>query len=368
MDESEKRKERLKAMRLEAAQSEVPNNVATPSVPGHLSNPLSETSSTAAVQEDFCSTPRFDYYTDPMAAFSANKKRGKADNQSTQNYFTPPTTSGWPVARVSPSHPGPRNYDMNPPVRHMQSQYSLDQRMYHQQGPHSNFAAHRSPISRSPSHMHHGNSDAWNGSQAFGNYYSSASDGSPGGMFGTPPMHPGTSPRFWNPSNASRYSNSPTPGFSPADIPYGRGRPQQFGNYPLPSPGHGGNLGLSSGRGRGRGYGGSITHGIGRSGGRGLGFHGHSSASNRTMGPESFYDESMLEDPWQHLKPVLWRRREAGMDSLSNPDSSNSWFPKSISAKKVKVSEASNKFNSQLSLAEYLAASFNKAVEDTQNE
>ena len=140
-----------------------------------------------------------------------------------------------------------------------------------------------------------------------------------------------------------------------------------FGNSPILDSGPGGSPGFSSGRGRGRGYSGSTSPGMGRSGGRGQGFHGRSSASNRTLGPECFFDESMLEDPWQHLKPIPWRKQEAGMDSLSTAGSSNSWLPKSIGIKKAKVSEASNTFNSQLSLAEYLAASFNKAVEDAQN-
>ena len=218
--------------------------------------------------------------------------------------------------------------------------------------------------------MHQGHPVAWNRSQATANYYNFASDGSPRGMFGTPPMHPGTPPGVWNSSNASRYGNLPSPRFSSANSPnfnYGRGRPQMFGNSPILDSGPRGSPDFSSGRGRGPGYSGSISPGMGRSGGRGQGFHGRSSASNRTSGPECFFDESMLEDPWQHLKPIPWRKQEAGMDSLSTAGSSNSWLPKSIGIKKAKVSEASNTFNSQLSLAEYLAASFNKAVEDAQN-
>ncbi|XP_022742598.1 protein SICKLE-like [Durio zibethinus] len=368
MEESEKRKERLKAMRMEAAHAEVSNNVETSAMPGCLSNPLSGTSSRLTMEDDFCAIPRFDYYTDPMAAFSANKKRGKGDNQTMLESFPSPTSSGWPTARPSPSHPGPRNSDRNLPVLHMQSQFSLDQHIY-QQGPYGGFTAHRSPRITSPP-MHQSHSDAWNGSQATANSYNYSSDGRPRGMFGTPPMHPRTSPRVWNPSNAPGSRNLPSPGFSPAYSPnfnYGRGRPQMFGNSPILDSGPGDSPGFSSGRGRARGYGGSISPGMGRTGGRGQAFHGRSSASNRTLGAECFFDESMLEDPWQHLKPILWRRQEAGMDSLSTPGSSNSRLPKSIGVKKAKVSEASNKFNSQPSLAEYLAASFNKAVEDAQN-
>ncbi|XVF06939.1 hypothetical protein REPUB_Repub06bG0094300 [Reevesia pubescens] len=325
MEESEKRKERLKAMRMEAAHAEVSTNVETSAMPGCLSNPLNETLSSLAVHHDFCRTPQFDYYTDPMAAFSANKKRGKGDNQTMQESSL--TTSGWPMARPSASPPGPRNFDRNLPVHQIQGQFSLDQSVY-KQGPYS-------PRIISPSRMHQGHFDAWNGSQAAANYYNFASEGSPRGRFGTR-MHPGTSPRVWNPSNASRYGPGRSPGFS-------------------------------SGRGRGYGYSGSTSPGVGRSDGRGQGFHGRSPASNRTLGPECFFDDSMLEDPWQHLKPILWKRQEAGIDSLSTPGSSNSWLLKSIGIKKGSVSEASNKFNSQPSLAECLAASFNKAVEDAQN-
>ncbi|XVF41578.1 hypothetical protein PTKIN_Ptkin01aG0290800 [Pterospermum kingtungense] len=352
MEESEKRKERLKAMRMEAAHAEVSSNVEISTTPSCLSNPLSETSSSSTAQGDFCTTPRFDFYTDPMAAFSANKEcKG-------------------PMPRRSPSYPGPRNSDRNQPIHQMQSQFSFDQSIY-QQRPHGSFTAHRSPRITSPSPMHQGHSDARNGPHATANYYNFASDGSPRGMLGTPPMHPGTYPRIWNPSNASGYGNLPSPGFSPADRPnfnYGRGSPQMFGNNQILHSGPEGSPGFSSGRGWSRGYSGSIIPGRGRSGGRGQGFHGRSSASNRTQGVECFFDESMLEDPWQNLKPILWKRQEAGMHSLSTPGSSNSWLPKSIGLKKAKVSEdSSNKFNSQQSLAEYLAASFNKAVEDTQN-
>lgn len=251
----------------------------------------------------------------------------------------------------------------------MQNQFPLDQSVY-QQRPYSSFTAHRSPRITSPSPMHQGYSDAWNGPQATPHYYNFASDGIPRGMLSTPPMHPGTYPRIWNPSNASGYGNSPSPGFSPADSPnfnYGRGNHQMLGNNQILDSGPKGSPGFSSGRGRGRGYSGSISPGRGRSGGRGQGFHGRGFASNRPLGVQCFFDESMLEDPWQNLKPILWKRQEAGIDGSSAPGSSNSWLPKSISTKKAKVSENSNKFNSQQSLAEYLAASFNKAVEDTQN-
>ncbi|KAE8674652.1 Detected protein of confused Function [Hibiscus syriacus] len=315
MEESEKRKERLKAMRMEA---QVSNDLETSAMPGCLSNPLIKTPST--MQDDFGGAPRFDYYTDPMAAFSANKKRGNIHNQTVQQSFTSPITSGW----HAPSHPDAK-------------QFSPAQGVYNH-GPYN-------PRIRSPSLMHPGQSGAWNGSQAT-DHYNLVSDGTPRGMYSNPPRHPGTSQKGDSPS-----------------FNYGTARPQMFGNRPNLDQGSGGSAYFSPGRGRSRGYSGSSTPGLGRSVGRGQGFRGRSSASNRILGPESYFDQSMLEDPWQHLEPIPWKRQEAGMDSSSTPGTSNSWLPKSIDPKKAKVSEASsNKFNSQQSLAEYLAASFNKAA------
>ncbi|KAL4323634.1 hypothetical protein GQ457_11G006830 [Hibiscus cannabinus] len=342
MEESEKRKERLKAMRTEA---EVSNDAEASAMPGCLSNPLTETPST--VQDDFGRTPRFDYYTDPMAAFSANKKRGNSHNQTARQSFTSPTTH-------APFQPGPRNFNADSPVQGVCNH-----------GPYK-----YNPRMRSPSVMHQGQSDAWNGSRA-SDHYNLVSDGTPRGMFGNPPIHPGTSHRAWSPSNTSSYGNLPGPGFSPADSPgfnYGTARPQMFCDSPILDQRPRGSPYFSPGRGRSHGYSGSNTPGLGRSVGRGRGFRGHSSASNRMLGPQSYFDESMLEDPWRHLEAIPWRRQEAETDGLSTPGTSNSWLPNSIATKKAKVSEASsNKFNSQQSLAEYLAASFNKAVEDTQN-
>lgn len=95
MEESEKRRDRLKAMRMEAAQSEVSDAVDTSPLPSYLSNPLAEGSATLPEEEDSCVTPRFDYYTDPMSAFSSNKRKSKVGNQIQQDYLTPPSYRGY---------------------------------------------------------------------------------------------------------------------------------------------------------------------------------------------------------------------------------------------------------------------------------
>jgi len=52
--------------------------------------------------------------------------------------------------------------------------------------------------------------------------------------------------------------------------------------------------------------------------------------------------------------------KKAGTGSWSTPDS-NSWLPNPI-RKKPKVLEASNEFNSQTNLLEFLASSFNRSL------
>ncbi|KAH7536958.1 hypothetical protein FEM48_Zijuj03G0041300 [Ziziphus jujuba var. spinosa] len=78
MNKSEKGRERLKAIRMEAAHAENSNNVVFASMPCNLANPLVDTSTAMSLNEGSCATSRFDFYTDPMAAFSADKKRNNA--------------------------------------------------------------------------------------------------------------------------------------------------------------------------------------------------------------------------------------------------------------------------------------------------
>lgn len=88
MNKSEKGRERLKAIRMEAAHAENSNNVVFASMPCNLANPLVDTSTAMSLNEGSCATSRFDFYTDPMAAFSADKKRNNAGNQISPYYFT----------------------------------------------------------------------------------------------------------------------------------------------------------------------------------------------------------------------------------------------------------------------------------------
>ncbi|KAA8528365.1 hypothetical protein F0562_035720 [Nyssa sinensis] len=330
MEESAKRKERLKAMRMEASQAGVYNDGGSYSGSHGLSNPLIETSAALPAQVESNATPRFDYYTDPLSAFSGHKRNSNASNQNPSGYFTPPT--------------GPRNPEITPPPAHQaQAYYSPDQRMYQTRAPHYSSGPYRSPI----------------------------------GMASPFGAHQGTPPRVWNgsggsssycfPSNSPRGGNFPSPGFVQGGSPginSGQGRGPWFSNSPSPGSGYKGSPSPNSGRGRGRWFGSGMSPGSGRSGGRGLGSRDRVSADLR---PDLYYNKSMVEDPWKLLKPVIWRRANFAVKSLNTPDSLKSWLPKSISMKKARVSEASNVSTSKPtgpSLAEYLAASFNDAVND----
>ncbi|KAH7567650.1 hypothetical protein ACOSP7_010317 [Xanthoceras sorbifolium] len=368
MEESEKRRERLRAMRMEAAQVEVGSNAENLLGPSSLSNPLLGNSGTHPVEKSYA-TPRFDFYTDPMSAFSANKNKGQQDNQITQDYFPHLKDSTSVMARPPSSLPGPRNPEITPPSHQLQNSSSFGQRMYQAQGPYNSNAAYGSPRGMvSPLPPHQGTPEASFGSTAMTNYYTSASHSyrSPRGMVSPfPMMHQGP-PEAWNGSGGTASYNSPSnasgggqlysPGFGFVRSPnfnHGQGRPYWRGNSPSPGSGRGGSHVPSSGRGRGHQYGANMSQGSGHGGGRGRGFH------SRGSEPECFYHKSMDENPWERLQPIVWKRR-----SSKSPSSSNSWLPKSISTKKPRVSEASNRSSSQPSLAEYLAASFNEAIND----
>lgn len=108
MEESEKRKERLKAIREEAAEAG-DNNGEQNSIGGPLdhglTNPLIETPSASSGKDE--PRPRFDYYTDPMAAFSANDKKNIVSPQVSQSCNTPPK----PMNAGSPACHAQRNYN-----------------------------------------------------------------------------------------------------------------------------------------------------------------------------------------------------------------------------------------------------------------
>ncbi|KAL4603105.1 hypothetical protein ACB092_10G101800 [Castanea dentata] len=287
--------------------------------------------------EESCS-PRFDFYTHPMSAFSDSKKSSKASNQTRPDYFTSPNYCGSPMAQFSPSLPGPMNPGMALYSAHqIQISSSPNQIMYREQGFCYSPGPHRSPIGTSnPFTMHPRTPEVWNA-----------------------PITPASSSFPYNPSRGGHH---PSPGFGPRGSPRfntQQGRGHWVSHSPGPGSGRGGSPSPGSGRGGSRWYGRIMSPVLGHSSGRGRGSHA------RLSGPQQFYNQSMLEDPWKFLKPVEWRRMSALVNSLNAPDSSKSRISKSPSTRKTKVSEPSNKSSSQPSLAEYLATSFNEAVNGT---
>lgn len=102
MEDSEKRKQMLKAMRMEAAaQNDGSTGPETSTNTAHLSNPLAETSNH---QQESYETPRFDYYTDPMSAYSSFKRNKTAPQQ--QYMSSPSYQASSPAPQFPPSLPG----------------------------------------------------------------------------------------------------------------------------------------------------------------------------------------------------------------------------------------------------------------------
>nr|GMD93945.1 NADPH--cytochrome P450 reductase-like [Ipomoea batatas] len=212
MEESEKRRERLKAMRQEAAQAgtqdEVENSM-------DLANPLIESQAAQPGIAEPYSRPRFDFYTDPMAAYSADKRQSKHSPQVPQPYSTPPR----------PGH-------SDSPAYHAQGSYFLDQRPQQAHGVHHTFSPLQSSL---PGTLPENPPNVW---------------GSPGGIHTNnfPPNYPRSS-NFAN----HRYGQG-SPGFghvggSPG-FDHGRGSPGFYHGRGSPGFDHGrGSPGFDHGRG-----------------------------------------------------------------------------------------------------------------------
>ncbi|WVZ03138.1 hypothetical protein V8G54_023944 [Vigna mungo] len=103
MEDSEQRKKRLREMRMQADHAEVFGAVEGSAMPGSLSNPLIEAPLTMASWDKSYAAPRFDFYTDPMSAFSSNK-RNNTSIQAAPDSF-PPNVGRSPMAQYY-SSPG----------------------------------------------------------------------------------------------------------------------------------------------------------------------------------------------------------------------------------------------------------------------
>ncbi|GAB2293501.1 hypothetical protein Dimus_027706 [Dionaea muscipula] len=368
MEESEKRRQRLQTFRTDADQVGHDGDEAGSS--SNLCNPLLETSE---VQES-CTTPRFDFYTDPMAAFSSNRQRGtiSISTQNPRSRFSPHGSGRSPVPMMQfPPSSGPRNLE-------------VAQRMLQNGNPYHNSGPMNSEIT--PPHI----DQSWNSNSLSPRIYQA---GHPN-LINPGPMNPGFYPsqNHWSnqrmhqvgaPYLSSGPLRSPTPWMSPhhnANIDNNNlqqwhsqtlpgfdaasGSSYYSGNSPMVS--HGPSSGYNwrgsprfstpyqhrdyGGAGRGQGSGTFKSPNSGRSGGRGTGSYG-------------FYLKSMVEDPWKYLDPIKWT--EVNRSKVPAKHRTPQSFNESNSIKRPKVSKGFDNSSSKKSLADYLAEAFNEAVEDT---
>lgn len=110
MEDSEQRRKRLKEMRLQADLAEDSGGGGGgegSGTQGILSNPLAEAPSIMLPPD---AAPRFNYYTDPMNAFSSDK-RNSVNVRPAPEYLPPPPPfplnfGGSPMVRFSLQHTG----------------------------------------------------------------------------------------------------------------------------------------------------------------------------------------------------------------------------------------------------------------------
>ncbi|KAI3701053.1 hypothetical protein L2E82_45696 [Cichorium intybus] len=320
MEESAQRRERLKAMRMEASQEGPTSNEGGEHSAVSLSNPLLEPANNSMGQVQPLGQS-FNYYTNPMAAYSGNKQTTKVSPQISHDYSSIPPRPQTNDTFPSPSFQPQINHSPNPRMQPPHGQY---------QNPNYSYTP--------------------NPPQVQGGYPTAGGYPGPGSV-----SFPSPGPHF-RPGPGGYPSPSPGPGGYPSP---GRGYPNP-GRYPSSgphfraSPNHGSGPGLgypnqgrgqwTSGSSSGRGRGGRWS---GQGGGRGGGANNHVTAEER---PDLFYNKSMVEDPWKFLEPVIWK-------SQMKP---KPWLLYSSNTKKPRVSEPSS--GSQQSLAEILAASFNEAA------
>ncbi|XP_031129025.1 protein SICKLE isoform X2 [Ipomoea triloba] len=363
MEESEKRRERLKAMRQEAAQAgtqdEVENSM-------DLANPLIESQTAQPGIAEPYSRPRFDFYTDPMAAYSADKRKSMHSPRVSQPYSTPPR----------PGH-------SDSPAYHAQGSYFLDQRPQQAHGVHHTFSPLQSSLPGtlpenppnvwgSPGGIHTSNFPPnYPRSSNFANHrYGPGSPGF-GHVRGSPGFDHGRgSPGFdHGRGSPDFYYGRGSPGFDhgrgSSGFDHGRGRGYVFSNSPRPYSGRAYSPYQGSGRGRGRWQGNNVSSSSMQSGRRGSGNRECSSAEAR---PDLYYNKSMIEDPWEQLQPTIWKKVNTPSKGIDTPDSHKSWLPNSVSMKKARFAEVQVKLSTQQSLAEYLAASFNEAANEGVND
>lgn len=293
-------------------------------------------------------SPRFEFYTDPLAAFSGSQRNKKSRNSFDYSF------GGAPPREASAS-------PFTPPSRFSPSKHNS----YHQ----PNLQGRPQPgMVTAPGHLNpnvNNYPDFNHNATPHVNLYPSST---PPRCFSTPSpvwqSSPGSSsygsrsaPYNHNYNhNGTIYMNSPAPSY------YNGGRgshsaqsPQRHGGgMEIYSQSHGSNLSWGSFKQSP----GSSSRGTPR-GGRG-GYRPQGRFSEAT--PQSYAKRSMLEDPWKDLVPVRIESVAFRLDSCS-VSGSRDWLPKTASREKTaSITKGLSVSTSGPSLAESLAASFADAV------
>ncbi|CAL5189510.1 unnamed protein product [Lathyrus oleraceus] len=334
MEDSEQRRKRLKEMRLQADLAEDSGGGGGgegSGTQGILSNPLAEAPSIMLPPD---AAPRFNYYTDPMNAFSYDK-RNSVNVRPAPEYLPPPPPlplnfGGSPMVRFSLPHTESANPQMSPsPTQALPAPYRNSVWNGPRGPPQYNFpfrpsggATYPSPRFEPPG----------------GPSYNNAP-----GMNQWPNHNPNPSSGY-SPNHSEGYIPNPSSGYSPNHSP-------AFRNSPNTS------------RGRGRGFWHNTRGPVsGRGNRQGSGSHGRWSNEDRSCGPERYYKRSMIEDPWKCLKPIIWCSTYPFSNISFTPENSKPQAPsESTSTRREGPPAVYNKSNSGPSLAEYLASAFNEA-------
>ncbi|KAF3322878.1 hypothetical protein FCM35_KLT12867 [Carex littledalei] len=299
MEEAAKRRERLMALRSEASQRSGP----PPPVPilgtAELPDPLFSSPAEAPTHP-----PRFDYYTNPSAAFSSAYSLNKRKSTSFPSPGNPPNSRPHARPNVGPyTYTGPNQ----PPM--------------HQLGPQFHIPPHAPPTTdwRSPQFQPQ---PPWN------------------------IQPPSSGPGSWQPTSGAPfrmpYTNQPRSGFTnPCFV-------RNTSSGPRPSHNHNPNSNSYSGS---RG-----------TGGRGPGFN--SRFGQRDYYSKSMVEDPWIE--LEPIAGNLIESLDSSGLGSGSGSGSRSWLPESIRKKETtKPDKIGNRYEKKLSLSEYLDLSYNQTIDET---
>ncbi|MCO5561873.1 hypothetical protein L7F22_015498, partial [Adiantum nelumboides] len=351
-ESSERRRERLRAMREEASLADDGEGSSVAEPPGTPDLPLLQDSQ----QPSAAPSPRFEFYTDPLAAFSGSQRNKKS--RSSVGSVTPPEPSPSPLRQPSFAPPHPPGTGFSTPNATF---LAPNTKPSPNLTPPGSFSPAKHGSNHQPSARMLTTPGLFNTLHAYsphhpvpsGNTYpnltppgsinapiSSNLGSSAGGLRFAPFTYSGTAPHANSPAS-SHYKGRGSPS-APDNRVQSHGSQRSWGSFKQ-SPG-------SSSRGT-----------PGKSGARG--FHRLQGSYSDSVTSESFAKRSMLEDPWKHLLPVPFDSSVASRLDSCSASSSRDWLPKSIGGMEKSPSlKVVSVLASGPSLAESLAASFADAV------